>query len=117
MRYFLKLSTPSKKGLYLQIYQSTYIPGKGSRNKSYKAIGYFNDLIAKGSKDPLKEAQEEVDELNNSLKDTNVMKIGETSLSKNMGYFVLKSMWDYLSLDDDYKRVSQNKNFHLFPNL
>ena len=112
MRYFLKLSTPSKKGLYLQIYQSTYIPGKGSRNKSYKAIGYYNDLIAKGSKDPLKEAQEEVDELNNSLKDTNVMKIGETSLSKNMGYFVLKSMWDYLSLDDDYKRVSQNKNFH-----
>ena len=30
MRYFLKKSTPSKKGLYLQIYQSCYVPGKGA---------------------------------------------------------------------------------------
>ena len=43
MRYFLKKSTPSKKGLYLQIYQSSYVPGKGPRNRSYKAIGYCSD--------------------------------------------------------------------------
>ena len=67
MRYFLKKTTPSKKGTYIQIYQSAYIPGKGGRNKSFKAIGYVSDLIAKGIKDPIKYAQELVDELNESL--------------------------------------------------
>ena len=32
MKYFLKKTKPSKKGEYLQIYISQYIPGKGSRN-------------------------------------------------------------------------------------
>lgn len=67
MRYFLKKSTPSKKGLYLQIYQSCYVPGKGGRNKSFKAIGYYNDLIAKGISDPIKYAQDLIDELNKNI--------------------------------------------------
>ena len=44
MVYFLKKTTPSKKGLYLQIYQSYYVPGKGKRNKSYQVIGYVDEL-------------------------------------------------------------------------
>ena len=45
MRFFLK-KTNRPKGEYLQIYQSEYIRGVGSRNKSYKAIGYVDELIA-----------------------------------------------------------------------
>ena len=40
MNYFLKRKKPSKKGEYLQIYISEYIPGKGSRNRSHIALGY-----------------------------------------------------------------------------
>ena len=47
MVYFLKKTTPSKKGLYLQIYQSYYVPGKGKRNKSYQVIGYVDELKEK----------------------------------------------------------------------
>ena len=58
MSFFLKKTTPSSKGLYLQIYESCYIPGKGNRNKSYKAIGYYDDLLKEGIKDPIKYAQD-----------------------------------------------------------
>ena len=58
MRYFLK-KTNRPKGEYLQIYQSEYIRGVGSRNKSYKAIGYVDELVAKGIKDPAAKAQAE----------------------------------------------------------
>jgi len=64
MRYFLKKSTPSRKGVYLQIYQSSYIPGKGSRNRSYEALGYVSDLLAEGISDPEGYARERVDRLN-----------------------------------------------------
>ena len=40
MRYFVKKSKPSKKGLYLQIYRTNYVPGKGHQYKSYKALEY-----------------------------------------------------------------------------
>ena len=36
MSYFLKKTNPSKKGVYLQIYQGYYIPKVGKRNKSFK---------------------------------------------------------------------------------
>ena len=64
MRYFVKKSKPSKKGLYLQIYRTNYVPGKGNQNKSYKALGYVSDLIEKGIEDPIKYDQELVDKLN-----------------------------------------------------
>ena len=63
MRYFLKKSVPSKRGVYLQIYQSFYVSGKGGRNKSFKAVGYVNDLIAQGIDSPFDYAQNLVDEL------------------------------------------------------
>ena len=52
MRYFVK-KTNRSKGEYLQIYKSEYRRGIGSRNTSYKAIGYVSDLKAKGVKDPV----------------------------------------------------------------
>ena len=112
MRYFLKKSTPSKKGLYLQIYQSCYVTGKGGRNKSYQAIGYYDDLIAKGISDPIKYAQDLVDELNENIPNKQTQKIGDVSFKKNLGYFLLKSIWDYLGLNNDIDIMTSNRNSH-----
>ena len=112
MRYFVKKSTPSKKGLYLQIYKTNYVPGKGNQNKSYKAIGYVSDLIASGITDPVAYAQNLVDELNSGLPNRKEMKIGDISSSKNLGYFLIKSMIDYLDFDYILKLMSSNMKFH-----
>ena len=112
MRYFVKKSTPSKKGLYLQIYKTNYVPGKGNQNKSYKAIGYVSDLIASGIPDPVAYAQNLVDELNSDLPNKKEMKIGDISSSKNLGYFLIKSMIDYLDFDYILKLMSSNMKFH-----
>lgn len=112
MRYFLKKSTPSKKGLYLQIYQSCYVPGKGGRNKSFEVIGYYNDLIEKGISDPIKLAQDRVDELNSRIPSKQEKKIGDVSCAKNLGYFLVKSMIDYLEPDYYLRLMSTNQKFH-----
>lgn len=112
MRYFVKKSKPSKKGLYLQIYKTNYVPGKGNQNKSYKVIGYASDLIASGIPDPVAYAQNLVDELNSNLPNRKEMKIGDISSSKNLGYFLIKSMIDYLDFDYILRLMSSNMKFH-----
>ena len=106
MRYFLK-KTNRPKGEYLQIYQSEYIRGVGSRNKSYKAIGYVDELIARGTKDPVAKAQAEVKRLNDELKakedGEKTRKIGKSSPQRFLGYFVLKAVAN--SLGDFEKAV------------
>jgi transposase len=112
MRYFLKKSVPSKRGVYLQIYQSFYVHGKGGRNRSFKAIGYVDDLIAQGIKSTFDYAQNLVDELNNEIPSKLDKKIGDLSYSKNLGYFLIKSMFDYLDMDEVLRLMSTNMNFH-----
>ena len=111
MRYFLKKSTPSRKGVYLQIYQSSYIPGKGSRNRSYEALGYVSDLLAEGISDPEGYARERVDRLNAGIPSRKEAKIGEYPDSLNLGHFLLRSMIDYLDLDGTLGLMSANKRF------
>lgn len=108
MSYFLKKSTPSSKGLYLQIYESYYVPGKGKRNKSYQKLGYLEDLIKDGIKDPLKHYQAVVDELNNNLNILKDKQIGEESSLKHLGHFLVKAMFDLLDMDRDLNIVSHN---------
>ena len=44
MSYFLK-QTRNKKGTYLQIYESTYDPGRGyGTHRSVRAVGYVHEL-------------------------------------------------------------------------
>ena len=106
MRYFLK-KTKRSKGEYLQIYQSEYIRGVGSRNKSYKTLGYVDELVAKGIKDPAAKAQAEVKRLNDELKakedGEKSRKIGKSSPQRFLGYFVLKAIAN--SLGDFEKAV------------
>lgn len=110
MRYFLKQSK-IKKGLYLQIYESHYIPGKGNRNRSYKTIGYYDDLVKSGIKDPITHYQKVVDELNLGIIENADAQIGTVSVNKNVGYFLLKAMLDSLDIDDTLKKMSMNKRF------
>lgn len=109
MAYYLK-KTKNQKGTYLQIYQNIYIAGKGNRGHSVKSFGYLEEL-AKDGYDPIKEIQKEVDELNNQLKGE-APQIGEESTSKNVGYFILKSIMDYLEIDKDLKVMTSSKQFH-----
>lgn len=111
MVYFLKKTTPSKKGLYLQIYQSYYVPGKGKRNKSYKAIGYVGELKAKGIADPIAYAQKIVDGLNEGAGKRSDAQIGDASSSKNIGYFLVKAMMDRLDVDRYIDIMTRGKRF------
>lgn len=111
MVYFLKKSTPSKKGVYLQIYQSFYVPGKGGRNKSFRVLGYIDDLIKQGITEPLLYAQAIVDDLNRVSGSKKEPLIGDASVSKNVGYFLLKAMMDYLEIDTYLQMMSSNKKF------
>lgn len=112
MRYFVKKSHPSKKGLYLQIYRTNYVPGLGNRNKSYKVVGYFDDLINQGIKDPLKYAQDIADSLNQNSNSKIVKQIGDVSSNRNLGYFLIKAMIDKLNIDKLLNIFTSNKQFN-----
>lgn len=111
MRYFVKKSRPSKKGLYLQIYRTNYVPGLGNRNKSYKVVGYYDDLINQGIKDPLKYAQDIADSLNENSDSKIVKQIGDVSSNRNLGYFLIKAMIDKLDIDKILDIFTSEKQF------
>ena len=100
MAYFLKKSK-LKKGLYLQIYESFYDPDRRQTvHKSYKAIGYVNELQEKGIDDPVSFYKTEVDKLNaerkEKLQKNKQRLISEESPEKYLGYFPLKNINDGL---------------------
>lgn len=111
MAYFLKKSTPSKKGLYLQIYRTNYVPGEGNKNKSYKALGYVSELKAQGISDPIKYALKLVKELNENNPSPRVKQISEVSVTKNLGYFLIKAVIDNLDVDKIMNIFTQQKHF------
>lgn len=112
MRYFVKKSRPSKKGLYLQIYRTNYVPGLGNRNKSYKVVGYYDDLIKQGIEDPLKFAQDIADSLNENSDSKIVKQIGDVSSNRNLGYFLIKAMIDKLGIDKILDIFTSEKHFN-----
>lgn len=108
MRYFLKKTTPSRKGMYLQIYRTNYVPRKGNQNKSYKALGCVDELKAKGIEDPIEYAKGLINELNGQHKLLMEKQIGDASTSKNAGYFLAKAMFDALDMDRDLNIVASS---------
>ena len=111
MGYFLKKTNTRKKGDYLQIYESFYVPHKGCRHRSYKALGYVSDLKDGGIEDPIAYGKQLVDELNSHVISKRDVQVGEVSLIKKAGHFLAANMFDYLNADDDFKALSINKNF------
>lgn len=100
MAYFLKKSN-LKKGLYLQIYESFYDPDrKQTAHKSFKTIGYEQELIAKGIEDPVSFYKNEVNRLNKQAaakkEEDRIKLISDESPEKYLGYFPLKVINDQL---------------------
>ena len=115
MKYFLRKSK-LKRGEYLQIYKSEYIRGVGSRNTSYKAVGYVCDLKEKGVKDPVAKAQAEVKRLNDALREQEAgeraRKIGTLSPERHLGYFALKGVANSLTFfEKAIRAISSVRSF------
>lgn len=109
MIYFLKKSTPSKKGLYLQIYTNFYDPNTKKKNtKSFESLGYVSDLKAKGIDDPVKFYSEEVKRMNSELNKSKDIQISDVSSSKYLGHFLVKAMFDYLDMDNTLNIIASN---------
>jgi hypothetical protein len=103
MAYFLKKSK-LKRGTYLQIYESFYNPEKkGTSHKSYKALGYVQDLINSGIPDPIAYYTEVVAQMNmeaKRIKEENEIKQISESPENYIGYFLLKSIYDSLHVSN-----------------
>ena len=111
MRYFLK-KTKRKNDTYLQIYISKYIPEKkGNRNTSFKTLGYVKEIKEKeGIADPIAFYQEKIKKMNEEIVQTEEKQIGDISVQKNIGFFLLKGIYDKLKLEKTLKIVtSTNK--------
>ncbi len=103
MAYFLKKSN-LKRGIYLQIYESFYNHDKkGTAHKSYKAIGYVQDLIDSGISDPITYYSDVVAQMNIEAKrikeENEVKQIGESPESY-LGYFLLQSIYHSLHVSN-----------------
>lgn len=96
MAYFLKISH-IKKGTYLQIYESFRDKTRHcSAQRSFKSLGYLEDLIASGIDDPISYYKNEVDKMNQKVKkekeELAIRKIDESPI-KNLGYFLIKGLF------------------------
>lgn len=123
MAYFLKKSN-LKKGTYLQIYESFYDPSrKQTAHKSYKALGYVDDLIQQGIEDPIAFYKEEVAKLNAERREKKekdkVRQISEETPEKSAGYFPLKSINDSLGVKKylDFLQLPYNFGFNIYEML
>lgn len=109
MIYYLKKTTPSKKGLYLQIYLNYYDPiTKSKKGRSYKALGYVTDLIESGIADPIAYYTEEIKKMNEELKQNKELQIDDKSTQKYAGHFLVKAMFDLLNMDRILNIVASN---------
>ncbi len=120
MAYFLKKSN-LKKGTYLQIYESFYDPQrKGSAHRSYKALGYVNELVANGIEDPISFYKEEVNKLNQQLADernkAKARQIDDETPEKFLGYFPVKSIHEGLGVKKylDLMQTATDFQFNVF---
>lgn len=111
MIYFLKKTTPSKKGLYLQIYINYYDPNsKSKKTKSYKSLGYVSDLIKNGIDNPVEYYTEEIKKMNKELNANKELQITDTSSSKYAGHFLVKAMFDLLEVDNTLNIMASSFN-------
>ncbi|MDP2789037.1 MAG: IS1634 family transposase [bacterium] len=115
MAYFLKKSN-LKRGIYLQIYESFYNHDKKeTAHKSYKAIGYLQDLIDSGISDPIAYYSDVVTQMNIEAKlakeENEAKQIGESPESY-LGYFLLQSIYDNLHVSNYLDLMQSVRGFH-----
>ena len=114
MAYFLKKSN-LKKGLYLQIYESFYNPDKKeTSHRSYKSLGYTNNLIDTGINDPIMHFSAIVKKMNEDAKlakqEERDRQISE-SPEKHLGYFLIKAIYEGLGVSRFLDFLQSTRNF------
>ena len=102
MAYFLKKSI-TKRGTYLQIYESYRDKTrKQTVHRSIKPIGYLEELISEKMPDPISFYQAEIKRMNNKrnkeLEEAKAKQI-EDDPTKNLGYFLIKSVFTSLTVE------------------
>ena len=102
------------KGDYLMILETTYDPSsKKSSNKIYKTFGYFDDLKSHGIDNPIAFVKNEVDALNKIQQANKVTKVSYSdNPNKNIGYFLIASMFNTLGVDKLLNIMGRDTNFH-----
>lgn len=111
MSYFLRVYN-RPKGQYLQIVEGFHDKErKHAVHKSFKSLGYVNDLIASGIDDPISYYKNYVLELNNSNKNTKVAKISDKPIKYNVGHFLLKALIDKLKIENTLEFLAIKRNF------
>lgn len=102
MAYFLKKSV-TKKGVYLQIYESyRNKEKKQTAHKAFKSIGYVDDLMSDKIPDPISYYQNFVKKMNEKRKkeiEESKIKQIEDEPTKNLGYFLVKSVFNTLRVE------------------
>lgn len=114
MAYFLKQSN-LKKGLYLQIYESFYDRDKkGTAHKSFKTLGYEEDLIKAGIPDPVAYYTDVVKQMNieaKRLKEESGAKQIGASPERHLGYFLLHNIYNSLHVSGYLELMQSVRNF------
>ncbi len=114
MAYFLKKSR-LKKGTYLQIYESFYShEKKQTSHRSYKAIGYVEELVASGIDDPFShfsEIVQEMNEKNRISKQRDKERQISSSPERVAGYFLLKAVLNGLHVSNFLDFLQSPRDF------
>lgn len=105
MAYFLK-KTKSRRGLYLQIYESHWDPERGHTvNRSVRALGYEDALKKSGIEDPIAHFKGEVDKMNAERRAERdrqrAREISDRPAERHLGHFALKAVDDALGVEGD----------------
>ena len=102
MAYFLKKSN-TKKGVYLQIYESYRNKEKQeTSHRAIKSIGYVNDLTSDKIPDPISYYKAKVRRMNEKRKkemEESRIKTIDSDPTKNLGHFLVKSVFSTLKVE------------------
>lgn len=114
MAYFLKKSH-KKRGLYLQIYDSFYNSAKkNTSHKSFKTLGYYDDLVASGIDDPIAHFSQEIKNMNaelNRKKELEKTRLIDGSPVRYLGFFPIKNILDGLNVSHHINLLQYNRAF------
>ena len=101
MSFFLRKSIKSN-GIYLQICETVYNKEtKSSSNKNYTIIWYA-DSYKHLYDDPIKHFEDVVKEMNLKAKEDKNLKVSSSNpVTKNIGYFLVKSLFNTLNVKKD----------------
>ena len=119
MSYFLK-QTRNKKGTYLQIYESTYDPGRGyGTHRSVRAVGYVHELEQSGIPDPVARLRAEVAAMNEEARASRAREgarlVGDSTPERHMGHFPVRALYRRLGIPADigYLQMASGFRFSL----